>query len=91
MAKVPVTDVCLWLRHVGDDDLRNALASIHPGSKVTLSVNGTPVAFERMATGSNPQPTMGFKPVGGSNSLWFDLYTSDKGQEADVTFHGGVD
>jgi len=58
---------------------------------VTLTVDGIPVDFERMATGNNPQPTMGFKPVGESKTHWQLLYETQKGQDVDIEFRGYVD
>ncbi len=74
MADAFCTDVCLWVKDVGGQDLRVLLLSLEPGSRIWLSVDGEAIQFERMADGEDGRSTRGFKPIGETAVLWKNRY-----------------
>ncbi len=88
MPVVKVTDECLWLKHIEDCPLRDALASLVAGSQIRLTVNGSEVIFERMAIGKDGRETFGFKPVKPSNETWRALYMSGQETNVELQFAG---
>jgi hypothetical protein len=89
--KVSVSDECLWLKHIPESELKRALASVHSGSRISLSVDGAPVILERMQQGKNSNPTTGFRPVGNARDAWRSIYLTSKGHMIDLDFAGSAD
>ena len=81
-SRAKLADQCLWLKHVEDGQLKDALASVHPGSVIRLLVDGQPIDFQRMATGKDGRITNGFNPVGERASEWRSRYS--EGDHLDI-------
>jgi hypothetical protein len=81
-----LTDQCLWLKHIDDGPVKNALASLHPGSCLSLFVDGDRIDFERMATGKDGRVTDGFKPVGDGAKTWRNRYREGQHQVIELDF-----
>ncbi|MEY2926841.1 MAG: hypothetical protein RL367_1318, partial [Pseudomonadota bacterium] len=69
MAEVFRNDDCLWVDDVGCRQTRVALLALEPGSQIWLSVDETPVLFERMA---DEIGIRGYKPVGENAQFWLN-------------------
>jgi hypothetical protein len=91
MIGAKLTDQCLWLKHIEPGPLREALASIHPGSCIRLIVDGTQIDFERMATGKDGRVTNGFNPIGPGAAFWRARYGEGEHQKIELSFAQSVD
>ena len=91
MVKAKLSDQCLWIAHVEDGSVRQALASLHPGATVSLLVDGEPIAFQRMATGKDGRPTSGFNPVGKGEAIWRTRYAAGQHQDIEIELAGKID
>ena len=90
MAHAKLADECLWLKHIEPGPLRDALESAHPGSIVSLIVDGQSLNFQRMAMGKDGRVTFGFKPVGVTAATWRARYTQGVHKEIQIEFARAV-
>ena len=91
MTLAKLTDQCLWLKHIEPGPVREALASIHPGSRIRFLADGEPIDFERMATGKDGRITHGFNPVGPGALIWRSRYREGEHQTIELNFAQTVD
>ena len=91
MVCAKLTDQCLWLTHVEDGAVKQALRSVYAGSIVSMKVDGEQVDFQRMATGKDGRPTDGFNPVGDNALIWRRRYVAGEHQSIDIDFAGSID
>lgn len=86
MARAKLADQCLWLKHIEPGPLRDAMESLHPGSTISLLVDGEPVDFQRMAIGKDGRVTNGFNPVGPYALTWRARYIEGEHHEIELHF-----
>ncbi len=86
MARAKLADQCLWLKHIEAGPMRDAMESLHPGSVISLLVDGEPIDFQRMATGRDGRVTNGFNPVGPYASTWRARYVEGEQDEIEIDF-----
>jgi len=85
-----ITDQCLWLKHIEEGLLKAALESLHPGATIRLLVDGSPIDFQRMATGADGRITAGFNPVGPGAATWRKRYTAGAHEQIALDFARNV-
>ena len=88
MAAALLTDQCLWLKHIEAGAVRDAMASLEPGSTINLALDGDVIAFQRMATGVDGRETAGFNPVGDNARIWRERYVPGTHQSVTIEFAG---
>ena len=90
MARAKLTDQCLWLAHIEEGNVKNALSSLHSGSVVALTVDGEHIDFQRMAKGKDGRLTHGFNPVGQNLQRWRARYNAGDHQTIEIDYAGNA-
>jgi hypothetical protein len=88
VTKAKLTDQCLWLAHIEDGAVRQALSSLHSGSIISLVIDGEEIDFQRVARGKDGRATNGFNPIGRNAQAWRARYTAGHHQQIDIDFAG---
>jgi hypothetical protein len=80
MALVKVCDFVMWPKHISNDPaLKADLLALSAGQAVELIVAGERGYWEKMADGTNNQPTHGLRPLGRMRDRWHALYKAHRG------------
>lgn len=85
MGKVKISDACIWIPHVSDDQLEARLDNLKAHAVVCLLIDGHTTIWSKMAQGKNPSQTRGLKPATPTtNRIWQNLYKTRKGESVSV-------
>lgn len=90
MAQTTVSDFVMWAKHIhGDASIVDRILGLEAGEVLSLSVDGSPGTWRKMANGRDGRPTPGLRPVGATATIWRELYRSRRGQLVSLTVAEG--
>lgn len=83
-ARIPVSDIAIWYKHVESRDLLSRLEALAPEEELTLEMDSVVGRWKRMKTGSDGRPVHAIRPVGEMKRVWGHWYRTRKGETVEV-------